>query len=311
MKQLHQPTNQLDEIIYKKNKRYYAKILFILPTAFILGVFLSFPLEETINTFLEKNLKTQSACPVDYEKMEFSYFMPSIKLYKPHLGPRCFGQFQGPGIRFSQLKLSFSGISFYPIWGLKFTLDSEARDQNITALISSNFFSHHISISENTFTGQFISPMVGNPNLLQGKFTLNANILLKNNLPQELDLHLKSKNFSLSEQNILGLQIPNTNIGALSLKLSLRDGEPQLFVPSFILGDQEAPLGTQLKGKIKLNYEGMKTSPLDLAGDIRFSARFLEIFPILNLFLSGKTPQNGHYQIKIGGNLGAPSPKVL
>jgi hypothetical protein len=311
MKQLHLPTNQLDEVIYKKNKRFFAKLIFILPVTFILGVLLSFPLEETINTFLEKNLKTQGTCPIDYEKMEFSYFLPAIKLYKPHFGPRCFGQYQGAGIRFSQLRLSFSGFTFYPIWGLKFSFESEARDQNINAVISSNYFSHHISINENNFTGQFISPIVGNPNLLQGRFFLNANIILKNNLPHELDLHLKSKNLSLSEQNLLGLQIPTTNIGALSLKLSMRDGDPQLFVPSLILGDQESPLATQLKGKIKLNFAAMKTSPLDLAGDIRFSARFLEIFPILNLFLSGKTPQNGHYQIKIGGNLGVPSPKVL
>jgi type II secretion system protein N len=311
MKQLHQPPNQIDEVIYKKNKSFFAKLIIILPLTFFLGVILSFPFEETINTFLEKNLKTQGFCPIDYEKMEFSYIMPSIKLYKPHLGSRCFGQYQGSGIRFSQVKLSFSGFSFFPIWGLKFTLSSEAKEQNINAIISSNYFSHHVSISENNFTGQFISPMIGNPGLLQGKIALNANIIIKNNLPYELDLHLKSKNFSLIEQNIMGLQIPSTNIGALSLKLSIRDGESQLFVPSFILGDQEAPLATQLKGKIKLNYSSLKTSPLDLAGDIRFSARFLEIFPILNLFLSGKTPQNGHYQIKIGGNVGSPAPKVL
>jgi len=311
MKQLHQPTNQLDEVIYKKNKSFFAKLIFILPTTFILGIFLSFPIDETINSYLEKTLKTQSSCPINYEKLELTYFLPGIKLLKPHLGPRCFGQYQGSGLRFSQIKISFTGVSFYPLWGLKFRIDSEARDQHLSATLSTNYFTHQLSIIENTFTGEFISPAIGAPNLLKGTFNLNANIVLKNNQPYELDLHLKSKNFALTEQNLLGLQIPTTNIGAVSLKLSLREGDPQLFIPSLILGDQEAPIGAQLKGKMKLNYESLKFSPLDLNGEIRFSARFLEIFPILNLFLSGKVPQNGQYPIKIGGTLGSPAPKVL
>ena len=130
--------NELNEEIYAP--KYWTKTKLVLIGALILffGFIATFSLEERLNRFLQTKLASNVSCPVQFEKLELSYFLPKAIIKRPVIMGACFGQYNNR-LEFKDIKISFHSPSFYPV-GIRLHVEATSGKSYINLIQCSRFF---------------------------------------------------------------------------------------------------------------------------------------------------------------------------
>lgn len=296
--------NQLN--IYSLKTKHVILILVLSFFAFILGLLMNFSAEEKISQNIEAALKSNGRCPMNYKSMSLSYIMPSLNFTDFEISSRCLGGQNPFKLKSITSKLSIPSLSpFGP------SFETTLKDQFSQIKIDSahGFTGSLIKIESSKLAAKTLNPFLGKAKI-EGQFTVNSNLLVDYTPSlQELDLQIKSLNFSIPAQNIQNFEVPTLIIGPLSLKAQMKDGK-KLNIIELILGNEISPIRANIKGDITLNQKNINLSQIDLIATVKFSQNFLESFSILNLFLdASKQDEDGFYKIKLTGTfnkLGSP-----
>ncbi|EQC46135.1 hypothetical protein M900_1666 [Bacteriovorax sp. Seq25_V] len=275
--------------------------------ALFLGFTFNFSLDQKILSLLETNVKRNNKCPMKYDSANVSYLLPGLSFKNFEISAFCLKS--STPLVLKNISTSVSLPSFSPLGlGMK----TVVRDQfsTINLLSVHGIGTHYLKINADKLKSQTLNPLLGEFKL-GGDFTLNSNIDISKNQLSDLDLQIKSQNFSVPAQFLQGFELPVINIGPLSLKATMKK-KNQLNIVELILGNELSPIRADIKGDVELNQYNMTRSKLDLIATVKFSASFIESFSILNLFLdSSKQDEQGFYKIKIGGQVAKPSTEFL
>lgn len=307
MSKLKKKDNEIDSEIYAQKSLALWKYIIGSILLIFFGFFFNYPLEKTIKNTLVKNLSSLKSCPITFQDIELSYFLPKVIITKPVISGRCFNQAQG-SLSLNDLTIHLSGPSFYPL-GLKFSVDIKKGLSKINLYPLIGIGKVVLKVEKSVLSSDLISEIAGS-NPVEGTLAIDALVEMGSKGLSDLKFHVQSKNLAIPSQNLQGLDLPHLNIGTLSLKGEY-DGKKVFKVDNFILGNDLSPIVGQMKGNINVNKYNMAFSTLDLNGEVKFTPEFLNDFSILNLLLGGKNQENGFYKVRLGGSLMKPTPTIL
>ncbi|HLE12477.1 MAG: type II secretion system protein GspN [Bdellovibrionales bacterium RIFOXYD12_FULL_39_22] len=300
--------NSLDEKIYELdhiNKFLITSLVIIIAA---IGIIWNFPVQRTIKQVMGRMITSNPGCPIAYQKLGVSFLLPKIYLEHISLPASCLQMPTPTPIELPYAEISFRGPSFYPV-GVKFKLHATHEDSFVNIYSSLSLNQTLLKIEDTTITSNTIGKVAALPINLNGTFNITSLLSLKSSTLTEAQFLIKSNNFLIPPQNFNGLAIPALPIGTLSLKGKYSGNS--LDIENIVIGTENSPITANLYGRISINPQAFNQSILDMTGEIKFSESFINDFAILNLFLGGKTAENGFYKIKISGTLANPSPSVL
>jgi type II secretion system protein N len=292
--------NEISNEVYGNKNIPYIKIVFISITLLIIGFVLNFPVNDIMTKQITKGLQTNSACPIIFDDLKITFFLPKVVLKKPIISGRCFKQ-PGQSLKLNDVKLSFAGPSFSPI-GIKFKTQIKSGRTNINLFPTISLGGHLLRIDKTVIDSDLVNKLSGMSNLLRGTFNLTALINSSNESLQSGKLVLKSKNIIVPGQNIKGFDVPELNIGNFLLKANMKNSKTTEII-DFIIGNETSPIIATFKGTIKMNKYNFSFSEIDLIGEVKFSDKFMSDFSILNILLPSKKPIDGFYKMQLKGPL--------
>jgi hypothetical protein len=301
--------NELSEEIYESPFWTLPKLVFVSVLIAFVGFLVNFSLEERINKLLQAKLSSNASCPIQFERAELSYFLPSLTLKKPVILGACFGQYRNR-LDFKDIKIGFHSPSFYPI-GLRLHIEAHTGKSFLNLYPVISIFTQSVKIEKTVIDSQLFGVMSQNGiSMVSGTLSLEGFFEFQGNQIVDGELDIVSKNFSLPAQNIKGFELSRINLQ--TLKVSAKFIEPGVLeISNLNIGSAQAPVEIKLVGNLKLNQNDIMTSVLSLDGKLRLSEAMLLNFSFLKLFL----PENntsGSYQLKLTGplrNLGPPQIK--
>lgn len=301
--------NEITEETYAP--KYWTKARLILIGIFLLfiGFLINFSLEERVNKYLQNTLGSNAACPIQFEKVELSYFLPKMIMRRPVILGACFGQFANR-LEFKDIKVAFHSPSFYPV-GLRLHVEALTGRSKINLYPVISVFSQNVKIENTVIDTQIFAPMTQmNLSPVSGSLSIAGFLEFKSGTISDGDLEIVSRNFSLPSQNIQGFELTQLNLNTLKISARFTDADT-LAIEEIKLGEAKAPLDLKLKGVLKLNHSNIMASNLTLSGPLRLSEYMLVNFAILKLFLPANNT-SGTYTLKINGPLGNPgAPQIL
>lgn len=293
----------LEEIRYKsKIKIYFYPFI----TLFLFTVaFLNFyPISDQLKAFMKKNL-AGTGCNPDYDQIRIEWLMPKLVISDLSLPPGCLGQPAGEVLKFNFVNVNFHFINFSPL-GLPFKIDTEMNGQPLSLYFVQGFGKRMIRLKDQSLVLARLQPLMGGKIKVSGNMIVDLNLLMSNqNALQSLSLKVSSKDLQLPSQNVQGFTTPNLRLNTLFLEAS-SENPPRVTVEKFILGDPEAPMRADFKGRIDLQQGNIAFSPMDLTGEVAFSESFKQQLPLIDMMFQSFTQKDGFYQIRLGGMLGAP-----
>lgn len=293
--------NELSEEIY--GPKYWTKPRLIFTAIILLffGFLFNFSLEEKINKWLLATLSTNEACPIVFEKVELSFFLPKIIIKKPVILGSCFGQPQNK-LSLRDVRVALHSPSFYPP-GIKLHLSlTEGRTEvNIYPTISP--FSQYIDI-ENTRidTNIFAAMSADNKSVVGGTLDIEGSLKMVSGTLEDGRLQIKSKNFHLPAQNIKGFEMTLLNLKNVDIRAHFTN-KSTMQIDQIEIGQPGAPIELKLKGNLLINPVSFIDSRLQLSGPLKLSNFILVNFSFIKLFLPQENT-SGTYQMKINGTLG-------
>lgn len=300
---------KLDDEIYLTGKFSPFRLTIIFIILLLALIISNLSLGSKITAQLDLIIKGTPDCPFTHSGVEFSWFLPSIEIKNPSLPASCFNRRKGPALKLKTVPIYLNFPSVYP-FGLKFHTEIKPAkgksDINLYPIFGIK--THYLKITDTTIDDQLLAEIFGR-SIFDGEIQVESNLQLDSTGPQAGDLLVKSKNLQIKSQSIEGLTIPQMRINNLQLKANLN--KTKLSVISFILGDEQSPIYGSFTGNIRVNKYNFSSSKLELEGEIKFSPDFINAFPAINLFLSGKDSQGGLYRVQINGTVGAPMPRIL
>jgi type II secretion system protein N len=299
--------NEAPDVIYESRFSFKFKLFTITFVVFILTLFYTLSLKSTLSVVLEKQLKNNSRCPIDYQDIKLGFFLPSISLDKPKISGRCFGR----GRSDVPLDLATVKVLMPSLWppGIKTHIQLKKGKSTINIYPKLSPFGHDVRITKTKIDGAFLSSMSAYPNLLTGQITLEANVKIEKNTIVKGDIKAESNNLNIPSQTIAGFNLMNLNLNTLQMAGSITRNKFKL--KALKVGSSSAPIEAQFLGSIDLAKSNIRYSKLALNGKVRFSDEFLENVSILSLFISGKKREGNFYPISIGGTLAVPKPQFL
>ncbi len=292
--------NEILENIYGKRNIPYAKITILSIFLIILGFAANFPVKEIITTQVSKALQSNPSCPIMYDKIDVSFFLPKVTLKQPIISGRCFNN-PTESLKLKNIKLSFVGPGFSPM-GLKFHALVKAGKTNINLYPTISFGTQFLRIDKTAIDSSLINKITGINNLFQGKFNLTSLLNLSSTGLEDGKLIIKSKNLKVPSQKIHDFNVPELSIGNFLLKAILKD-KKLMEINELIIGNENSPIIASFKGSLKVNKYNFTFSVIDIIGEVKFSQKFLSDFSIIGLFLPAKKPENGFYKLKVKGPL--------
>lgn len=301
--------NEISEETYAP--KYWTKARLILIGIFLLflGFLINFSLEERVNKYLQTALGSNAACPIQFEKIELSYFLPKMIMRRPVILGACFGQFANR-LEFKDIKVAFHSPSFYPV-GVRLHVEAITGRSKINLFPVISVFSQNVKIENTVIDTQMFAPMTQmNLSPVSGSLSIDGFLEFKSGSISDGDLEIISRNFTLPSQNIQGFELTQLNLN--TLRISARFTDPDtLAIEQIKIGEPKAPVDLSLKGTLKLNHTNIMASNLTLTGPLRLSEYMLVNFAILKLFLPANNT-SGTYTLKINGPLGNPgAPQIL
>lgn len=295
----------LDNISYKsKIKVYLYPILILFLFTF---AFLNFyPIGDKLKGFIKSTLQG-SGCNPDYDKLSIEWLMPKLVISDLNLPPGCLGQGAKQALKFSFVKVNFHFINFSPL-GLPFKLETEMNSQPISLYFVQGIGERMLRLKDQSLVLSRLSPLFGGKFKLAGNMTVDLNVLLTNsNGIKNLSFKAQSKDLNIPSQNLEGFTTPNLKLNDMYIEAN-SDGPPRIQVDKFILGDPDAPMRANFKGRIDLQPEAIPFSPVNLTGEVAFSENLKQSLPLIDMMFQSFTQKDGFYQIRLGGTLGSLKP---
>lgn len=303
MKKNRIPYNELAPEIY--TPKYWSKTkLFILGFFILLFSFIAnFSVEDKITNLTLAFLAKNRECPIDFEKIQIKYLLPSINIKNPVVQGRCFNNPQN-NLILNNLRLSFHSPSFYPL-GIRLHVEANTDSSYINAYPVFSFFSKNIKIENTLIDSNLLALfMPNNVSPIAGHISVEGFLEFKSGNISDGELDILSKNLIVPAQNIQGFELPRLNLQNMQVNAVI-DEPGVINIKTLQLGNKQAPLNLKLHGELKTIPENIKSSKIDLTGSLELSRYMLDTFAFLKLFLPANNT-SGIYQMQLNGTLGNP-----
>ena len=297
--------NELSEEIYSKKYWGTSKLIAIGIILLLLGFILNFSIEDKVNKWLLLTLSNNNECPIIFEKLEFSYFLPKVIIKKPVILGACFGQINNR-LSFQTIKLSLHSPHFFPP-GIKFHFSVNSGKTNINIYPVISFFSQYLEIEDTKIDTQLFSVMTNdNTSPIGGIVNVDGFLKITSGILEDGELKIKSNNFYLPSQNIKGFELTTINLQHLSIATHFTN-KMTMQIDHIEIGQADAPLELKLKGNLAINQGMFSNSMLELRGSLHLSNFILSNFAFLKLFLPQQNT-SGTYEMGISGPLNNLAP---
>ncbi len=299
--------NDLNPETYRVGVRSTLIFVILLTSSLFLGFALNFSIDSKLDSLLDKHVKNNRQCPMDFSSFKIGMLFNSISFKDLEISQRCTKKGE---LVFKSVSSSLGFPSISPIGpSLNTTIIDDHSKLELKSVHS--FAEHAFKLSSTKLDMKSIEPLIPNVDL-QGVFTVDTNILTSTKRIKTMQLRIKSTNFRVPSQNIQGFELPNLDIKNISIKATMNNHRT-VNIEEVILGDDKAPIKANISGKIDLDSRSPRSSKLDLLAEVKFSKEFIESFSILNLFLDPKKQDDkGYYKLQITGPLSSPgTPKLL
>lgn len=305
MSSAKESAKEIEEIDYSMPKLGKLKWTLLIGVTTLFFLFICLPINKIVNDKLKSTLASVPGCSLSYKDIKFELLLPKVLVNDLSIPMSCFKR-PGVPIRIKQTILNWRGFSFAPI-GPHFKVETNLLGNDITAYYSLGLTSQVIKVQDLKLKLASLQEFIPQ---LRISGILKISSLIKFNLQgaQDLKLTLQSKNLKLPAQEIMKLKLPNLQLNNFFVKANMPQAN-ELQINDIILGDTEAPIRANFKGKIKLNQKNFKASQLDIDGEVAFSSLFLEKFAIIKLFMNKFTKKDDFYQLHFDGPITAPNVK--
>jgi type II secretion system protein N len=274
---------------------------------FVFAFLWNYPFKKTLINQVELVIASQKSCPVSYDEIDLTFFMPGVDFKKPVISGICF---QKPSESFplKNLRLSFAGPNFSPL-GIRFKLLAESENSRIEAYPAIGIGQQVIRIADSKIGEDLINSFSG-LDLIQGSLNIDGLMEMAQNQIVSGKFRIQSTQLDTKMTNISGFNLPALDLGALSLLLEL-DAAGKMYIEKLTLGSNDSSIAANFKGQLTLNRYNILFSNADLNGEIRFSEELYQAIPIIKMLLQGKETTDGFYKLEIKGPLGQARPNFL
>ena len=299
-------TPDLEKINYDLRFLKKPKWILFLFLMFFFVIITSFPLTKKIDSLIFGALSSNPRCPIILESYEINFFpLPHLALSNLSIPNRCMNGGTG-NLVIPDLRAYFRGPSLFPL-GVSFKIETQINQNPIEVFTTAGFNHYVISLKENKIALDKLASFIPQVQLA-GDVILDAHVEIEKNAMSVLNLKLQSKNFAIPSQTIQGFVLQRMNIKNLFITAVTENRT--LSLNQFILGDESSPLRSNFKGKIILNRTNIKSSTLNLTGEVAVAEKMLEENFILKSYLGQFDKKDNFYQLKITGPMMRPSVKT-
>ncbi len=306
---------ELENVDYSYGFLLKPKYLLILLSLFFATILIYTPFGKKIDSLVYSSLTSIPGCPINLGSYHFELFAPKLVLKNIKIPSRCIGS-RGEDINLKEAVVYIRGLSFTP-FGASFKVRTEIFNTPLEMFIIPSFTSISILMENESkggnFTGKYnriklenlkqLIPMVklkGELNVSTAYVQMGYNGQLK-----DLTLNIASKNFVIPAQTIFLLKLKPLKINNFLLQInSLNNNKIRL--KKLVLGDEQAPIRSNFSGDMTLKPKRIKSSSLNVTGEVFFSEQFEKDYSIIKLFLAKFDKKDNFYQILIKGKLGKP-----
>ncbi|MAW06820.1 MAG: hypothetical protein CME61_00910 [Halobacteriovoraceae bacterium] len=272
---------------------------------FTIGFLLNAPVEQTINSTVEKNLP--SKCKSNPINFSLSFFpLPTLSSHSISISSLCSGL--PNDLYFKGVELKSRGLSFSP-FGLKFKVSLQTKkNKTIDLFLAVGFGGFKIVMDNTLLPNEIFSSFAGNILELEGDLNLNLISRIDKKGIKELSFKVKGVNISLPGQSISGFSIPTIDLDPIELKGNI-DKRKNLKLESISVGSENNNLKLRGKGNIS-NIQNFKKSTISFLGSLQIFGELKTQFGFLNLVF-GEESENGGFEFELTGPIQAPRIKSL
>lgn len=293
----------LNEIQYKSKIKIFL-YLFLVIFLFVVAFLNFYPIGDKLKSIIKTSFKGQG-CNPDFDQIQMEWILPKIVVSDLTLPAACLER-AGEPINFTHLTINFNLISFAP-FGLPFRIDTEMNGQLLSVYFVQGFSGQTVRMKDQTLSLAKLQPLFGEDFRMSGKVTVDMTASMSDNHLSGLNLKAQSKDLQVPPQNIQGFTTPPLKLNEFYLEAN-SESAPRITIDKLIMGDTDAPVRANFRGKIDLQEGNATMSPLDLAGEVAFSESFRQSLPLIDMMFQSFTQKDGFYQVRLGGTLGAPKP---
>ena len=300
MKKKRVQYNEINEEVYQQKYWSKPRLIFMGMVLVILGFFINFPIEEKLNRALADALSSNQACPIQFDKAEFHYFLPKLVVKKATILGACFGQ-PNNTLTLHDVKIGLDWPSFYPV-GLKFHIAINEKKTKINIYPILSLFSHYIDIKDTSIDPQiFAATSIDGKFPIMGIINVDGSFKLTSGSVEEGEFILNSRNFYLPAQNFRGFEMGLVRIDHVNIT-GHYNNKNQIKFDHIDLGKSGKPIDLKLKGTLDINHVFFMNSYLQLNGSLKLSNFIMTNFSFIKIFLPANNT-TGNYQMKLQGNL--------
>lgn len=293
----------LNDIQYKSKIKIFLYI-FLVIFLFVVSFLNFYPIGDKLKSIIKTSFRGQG-CNPDFDQIHMEWILPKIVVSDLVLPSACLDR-PGEPLKFTHLTVNFNIISFAP-FGLPFRIDTEMNGQPLSVYFVQGFGGQTVRLKDQTLSLAKLQPLMGENFKMIGKVTVDMTAAMSKNTLSELNLKAQSKDLQVPPQNIQGFTTPPLKLNEFYLEAT-SEAAPRITIEKLIMGDTDAPLRANFRGKIDLQEGNAGMSPIDLAGEVAFSESFRQSLPLIDMMFQSFTQKDGFYQIRLGGTLGSPKP---
>lgn len=298
----------IDDSDYPQPLSKKSKLVLLITFIFVMAFLLSFPVMKILDTQIRSALASNRACPLDFESLDSSLFMPKVLMKNISVPAGCLSSSQKP-FTIQDIAISFGGINFSPL-SLVFNLNFEVFHTPLEIKITGSMSQQFIRIINNKIPLQRLTENLGqsfsSSVRMSGNMVLNGDIALKQLNPDVYKLSMLSEDFTLPGQNISGFVIDELDLRKFILEVKGKANNIE--ITQFQMGEAGKDVFLQGNGTISLDPADSSNSPIDLNLKLEPSSAFTEKFAVIKLLLANFTTGPNVYEFALKGTLAAPMP---
>lgn len=261
-------------------------------------------LESKIDKLVYSSLKVSPSCQIQIRDYEINFFpLPHLQFNKVNVPGNCLGRGQKP-VFLDELAAYFRGPSFSP-FGVLFKVETIFEKVPLEVFITAGFSAITVVITESLIPLEKLnrfSPMVK----FAGKAKLDFYLELKKMQISKMNVNLRSKSFTLPPNMLIGKSLPIND-----LQFVASGNLKSLKIKNFVLGNEDSPIRSDLKGVVKLSPSNPMFTELNLKGELAISKEFAEDNALIVGFLDKFDKKDNFYQIELKGPISQISQKFM
>lgn len=290
----------LDEIVYKSKVKLLLTIILVL-FVFVTAFFNSYPVGDKIKTQIRAVLKN-SGCNPDFRDIRMEFLLPKIVIDDLSLPASCLGK-DGAPLNFNFVKINWHVISFSP-FGIPFRVDTELSGKPISVYFVQGLGQQMVRLKDQKLVLPTLEPFLGKFKM-GGSAIVDMSMLMDKAGMKEFSLKAQSHDFVIPGQDIEGFPLPSLKVNDFYLEAGA-DAPSKVNVTKLIIGDPNAPVRANFKGRVDLVRGNTGMSPLNLSGEVAFSETLRKQLSWLEMMFESFPQKDGFYQIRLGGTLSSP-----